>query len=802
MKSTNIYWVLAVVVAMTLAGCESKPEKKARYMERAESHFSEENYDKARLEYQNVLQIDPKDVSAQFRLAQINERLGNTRKAIAGYRYVVENDDQHLEARIKLGEVYFTAGATDLARETVEEALALNPGSADAVALRGAVRLREGNTVSAKSDAEAALALEPGHAKAAMLLASLHVKEGRQAEAVKLLQSSIGQHPDNKAMRLVLADIFAGQQEIDKASEYLREIIALDPDTLAHRIRLASYYLKTEHAEEAEAVLRQAVADAPDDVKAKTALVDFIAQTKGMGSAEQALKSYIAAEPKVYDLQFALASLYLRNDKTDEAKAVYRDVIEEDKLGKDGQEARSNLARVLVSQNDASGALALVNEVLAENPRHHDSLVLRATLALSEQDPLSAIADVRALLRDQPESVSLLQMLARAHAMNDEIELAKDNYRRALDVQPLNTALSYEYAQLLLSQDNQSEEAREQLQKVVKLEPTHRNALNSLFRTYVLSEAWTEAENVASQLKTALPDDGIGYYFAGLIKDAKGDKRQAIDEFETALAKQPSAVEPLSGIVKAYLSMEDVDAAAERLSRAKQDLPESPVVRNLLGEVNVVRNDYDSAEREFKEAIELSPQFAVPYRNLSRLYVTQEHMSAAIEILEQGLANTDRDTAVVFQLATLYERNGDSDAAIAQYEALLERDPQSIPAANNLAMLLVTYRSEDRTAMNRAAKLIERLKGEDNPAYLDTVGLVNYKHGKLDDAIVAFEQAVEVAPEARLLRYRLGKALYDKGQLDQARRNLELALEGEPRFDGVADAQALLQTINSAAVSQ
>ena len=61
---------------------------------------------------------------------------------------------------------------------------------------------------------------------------------------------------------------------------------------------------------------------------------------------------------------------------------------------------------------------------------------------------------------------------------------------------------------------------------------------------------------------------------------------------------------------------------------------------------------------------------------------------------------------------------------------MLARDPRNDVAANNLAMLLVTHRT-DGASLERASKLTARFAESSNPAFLDTYGWVLYARASM-----------------------------------------------------------------------
>jgi len=148
----------------------------------------------------------------------------------------------------------------------------------------------------------------------------------------------------------------------------------------------------------------------------------------------------------------------------------------------------------------------------------------------------------------------------------------------------------------------------------------------------------------------------------------------------------------------------------------------------------------------------------------------------------------------VTELAALYERQGRIDDAINQYEALYQRRPHLELAANNLAMLLVTYR-KDHTSLDRARDLTAPFANSDVPALLDTRGWVMFKRGEVLQALAALEKASADAPDSKVIRYHLGMAELQAGRRERARADLELALSGAGSFAGSEEAREALASL-------
>lgn len=142
----------------------------------------------------------------------------------------------------------------------------------------------------------------------------------------------------------------------------------------------------------------------------------------------------------------------------------------------------------------------------------------------------------------------------------------------------------------------------------------------------------------------------------------------------------------------------------------------------------------------------------------------------------------------------MLENQGNPDQAIGEYEKIVRRYPQSEVAANNLAMLLATYK-RDPVSLDQAKELSARFADSPNPSYLDTYGWVLYKRGEAAASVPVLARVVAKSPDAVIARYHLGMAQSQAGDNSDARDNLTRAVKSGTRFSGLDEAKATLDKL-------
>src|SRR5438874_10088334 len=124
--------IAAGTIVILLSGCTAA-SRKARHTEKAEQFFKAGEYDKAKIEYLNVLKVDQSDANAYGRIGAMWLDEGAPLRAGAFLLKAIELAPNNIDNHLKLARVYLAMGRVADARKEAMTVLEKAPDSGQAL---------------------------------------------------------------------------------------------------------------------------------------------------------------------------------------------------------------------------------------------------------------------------------------------------------------------------------------------------------------------------------------------------------------------------------------------------------------------------------------------------------------------------------------------------------------------------------------------------------------------------------------------------------------------------------------------
>lgn len=790
----NVRLSLILVIAGALIACGGPEERKAKYFSRAHEYMDAANYPKARVALRNVLKIDPKDGEAYYLFAQVEEKEKNWRNAVQLYQETVRLVPDHTAALITLGKYYLEARLTDHVLEVVDTVLRKEPQHPQATALKIAAQaVTEQGIPAAIPKAEALAKQFPTEPDVAILLATLYGQKDRHGDAERTLRRALQDHPNDLDLLNNLNTILTKGKNWEGAETILRRMIEVEPQSMDHRIRLVRFYVSRDAYEKAERVLREAISLDPDSEQRRLVLSEFLMSRKDVGGAERVLLDAAAHLPHSTPIQFGLAALYRKSGQSEKARERYVALVQDSKDAPVGLEAKVRLAEMDLLAGKQVEAERQVQEVLKENPRSSDGLILSGRMALARRNAKDAVQAFRTVLHDQPELATVHYLLGQAYQLTGETNLAKESFERAVVLYPNQVEAKRSLA-VLESKSGRYQQARARLDELLKQRPDDVAALDMLMTLDLMTKNWPGAERTLTQLRQISGENAVALLAEGRFYEAQHRLIDAGKAYERAIASAPNEPEPLLALLKVEVAQKHTARARARLEHLLAARSDHPFAHGLLGEVLSIAGEREAAAREYDEAVRLNPRWMTPWLNWATLALSEKQPAVAVHIVEDGLKVNPESEELYMLLASAHGAQGQVDGAMAAYESVLRLNPRNVLAANNLAVLLVD-RKGDPSSLQKAFALSRDFEKEaPHPLFIDTLAWVRFKMGQQEEAIRLMKYAVAKSPNMSVLNYHLGIAFFQSGNRADARTYLSKALKSPEAFEGRSEAeQALAQ---------
>lgn len=592
--------------------------------------------------------------------------------------------------------------------------------------------------------------------------------------------------------RFLRARLFAADGEFQESLKEFRRAVELDP---------GDGHLRREYAEalrdfgilpEAEQQARKAVELVPDSASAHRVLGQvLLAKARDKESLEAALPELKKAnelQPTEPSGALAFGQALLRLDKPQDAAVVLARVQERargpilpllygEALEKSGKpEDAEDVYQGVLRQDDDNPAAAL--GLLR---------VYQATRKLDKALPI--LAD---LVKRQPGNLGLKAQYGLALLRARRLDEAEAAFQEVLKADPDNRDALRHYSSLL-SERLQTEGAEELLKKLQGLEPddadvAFRRALNFL-EVRRLSEAETVLQDLRSTLVSrkgppagiASVDGQLGY-IAYLRKDwaaARAAVRPHLIDEDGAVNMQ--ALNLLTQVAR------DASEPADGLRACREAIAKQPkdvAVRSLLAEF-LLRSPKEKEHAEGEEIVAaLSKEGRSGALAAADVWQRLEKYGRAAEAASSALTRFPDDPDLLFRKAASLEREKRIPESVAAFERLIELKPDHGAALNYLG-----YMFADRNEhLDRALQLVTKAVALEpsNAAYLDSLGWIYFRMGKLDDAEKQLLTAKRLSPDDAAIEDHLGDLDERRGDLAKARERWSRALTLEPEDGGAA----------------
>jgi tetratricopeptide (TPR) repeat protein len=292
------------------------------------------------------------------------------------------------------------------------------------------------------------------------------------------------------------------------------------------------------------------------------------------------------------------------------------------------------------------------------------------------------------------------------------------------------------------------------------------------------SRRWKEAYPLARAVTRTTPGDVVALDVEADLAfraGAPAEGRAALDRLMGTAPDDPGPVLRSVSILARNARAADGVALAERWVKRH---PEDPRCEDLLARSCAVARRWDAAEAHALRSLAAAPDSLERRLLLGRIRQSAGRFSAAESTWRELLRGHPERTDARLELAFCLERRDDVPGAEAAARDVITAEPDNAVALNFLGYLF----ADRGIKLDEALELIGRAIDLDpgNGSYIDSLGWIYFRLGRLDQARAQLERAVPLTEGDAEVHEHLGDVYKSLRLNDMARTQYRLALASDP----------------------
>ena len=207
---------------------QKNPTDAAAYFERGQIFFSQKDLDQAYLDVSKAVSLDSTKAGYYLLLADINFKGFHIQKTVQAFEKCLQIDPKNMEARLKLAELYLYIKGYPKALEYANDALRLDKRQAKAYFIKGFVYKETHDTASAISSFETVIELQPENYDALIQLGNLCAARNMKA-AEQYYNNALHLSPRSTEALYDRGLYYQNSGQLEKAIADYQTLLNIDP---------------------------------------------------------------------------------------------------------------------------------------------------------------------------------------------------------------------------------------------------------------------------------------------------------------------------------------------------------------------------------------------------------------------------------------------------------------------------------------------------------------------------------------------------------------------------------------------
>jgi len=168
-------------------------------------------------------------------------------------------------------------------------------------------------------------------------------------------------------------------------------------------------------------------------------------------------------------------------------------------------------------------------------------------------------------------------------------------------------------------------------------------------------------------------------------------------EFQRAIALDPSYAQAIHWYGLYLAATGRIEESVRELKLAREINPKSLIIRANIGFVHYLGRDFDRAEEEEKNTIQMDPSFIAAHGYLGQIYLEKKQYAEAIEQFRTALSLSPGDIAAQADLAHAYAISGKKAEANEILQELQNSEENRYVSAYDWAVIYAGFRDKEKT---------------------------------------------------------------------------------------------------------